>query len=110
MGYEIKKGKKRYHDSNLFKYFYYAVPESMEQFALVHIPEWAGLLVGVLIVSKWGNPFVFVKEVRKPKTNPKHRRWTDEEMAYLNRLGCMRILRLKESILKAQKEKGINDN
>jgi hypothetical protein len=98
--------KEYYHNSELFKFFYYAVPEDMEEFALEHIPQRAGLFVGVRSDFWWSeHNLVYIKEVRKARTNPDHRRWTEEEMSYLNRLGCMRILGLKESILKAQKEK-----
>ena len=76
--------------SNL-KYFYYAVPEELQQDALSQIPSWSGLLTAKIYD---GNYKIF--EVRKPKVLFKTK-WTDKMAFQLARLGAMRILSLKEN-------------
>lgn len=87
-----EKKKKHNHESNKVKYFYFAVPERLVEFALENIPERAGLLS----VRNMKN----VRVVRKPKKNKKCRKWTKQEICGLRRLGTMRIMNLKYNILK----------
>lgn len=84
------------HDSNLFKYFYYAVPEDMKEIALELIPDRAGLFV------VYHNEFIdkhLPHRVREAKVNPDHRKWTEKERIKLAELGCMRLLGMKEKLL-----------
>ncbi len=86
--------KKRFqHNSNLFKYLYFAVPSEMKDFALEHIPERAGLYV---VKPKW------VEKVREAKKNSSCVKWTDKQRQKLMYLGTMRILGLKKNLLKAR--------
>lgn len=89
------KKKKHCHDSNLFKYLYFAVPEAMKDYALLHIPERAGLYV---VKPKW------VEKVRNAEKNPACIKWTDKQRQKLMYLGTMRILGLKKNLLKARNE------
>lgn len=82
------------------KYFYYAVPQFLEDAALEQIPEFAGLLVMKKVFSLRFEKDIYQVEVsRKPK-KLFNRKWTDEEQFDLARLGTMRILGLKEKLLK----------
>ena len=79
-----------------FKYFYYAVPEELKEEALDQIPSWSGLLIARQYCGK-----DIITEIRKPKLlfNTK---WTDEMRFQLARLGTMRILNLKENLIKTR--------
>ena len=90
---DFKKGHS--HDSKLFKYLYYAVPEEMQDYALERIWEKAGLLVAMR--DDYGA--VMIVKVRDPKLNIAHRQWTLAQRMKLAELGAMRILGLKEGIL-----------
>ena len=88
------------HDSNLFKYFYYAVPDDMRDFALSIIPESAGLLVVYRNKkTRYDNRDFAVITVRSPKINPNHVRWCDKDRMKLAELGCMRLLGMKKKII-----------
>jgi len=103
---DLKKDKEKWHNhrSNLFKYLYFAVPVELSEFALSEIPEKAGLLSieKRKIQYSWERlPFAYkVNEIKKPKKNKLSRQWSDEERYKLLRLGTMRILGLKEKIIK----------
>lgn len=88
------KEKRHFHDSIYFKYFYYAVPHSLQDFALTEIPDEAGLYV----VRESGR----TNCVRKAKERSDYKKWTDEERTKLAELGCMRIQGLKQKIAKAE--------
>lgn len=84
---------------NMFKrirFFYYAVPEELEEAALKQIPDQCGLLV----VSKYRG-HLGVRSVRRPKTLHNYK-WTDAERMNLLRLGTMRQYTLKNNILELQ--------
>lgn len=79
-----------------FKYYYYAVPEKLEEMALEQIPEFMGLYV----IKK--HPHVsknIIVEVRKPKKLFNYR-WSESQRYDLARLGTMRLLGLKLNIEK----------
>ena len=84
------------HNSNLFKYFYYAIPKDMQEYALDKIPKEAGLLV--VSFGKDSND-LSVTEVRSPILNKSHIKWTDKDTLKLAELGCMRILGLKKKLI-----------
>ena len=76
------------------KHFYYAVPEELKEDALNQIPSWSGLLIAKKYLERY-----HIVEIRKPKLlfNTK---WTDEMRYQLARLGTMRILNLKEKLIR----------
>jgi len=88
---DIKKLHK--HKHNAIKKFYFAVPVHLKEFALDNIPKHAGLIV-VNEDSK-------VEMVKTAEINKYAIKWKDKEKAKLLRLGCMRILGLKEKIVKS---------
>jgi len=89
--------KRIQHDSTYFKYFYYAVPLGMKDFALDIIPERAGLF----IVRRHNDDerVLKVEKVRDAKENPMHKKWSDKDRMKLAELGCMRILGLKRKLI-----------
>jgi len=86
------KNKKHSHLHNHIKYFYFCVPEKLEEIALTEIPARAGLYV---INDKFK-----IKEVRKPINNKECVKWDEQLMFKLAKLGTMRILTLKKNIIK----------
>lgn len=77
-----------------FKYFNYAVPGFMKDFALENIHDFCGLWV----IDKQDYPYIdrfyCVREPRKLFNY----KWSDKQMFEVARLGTMRILNLKEII------------
>jgi len=95
------KNKKHNHDSNYFKYLYFAVPKRLEEVALANIPERAGLLVVEnKKIRTFTNEFYKIEtdEIKKPTKNKQAHKWDFKERLNLTRLGTMRILGLKEKI------------
>lgn len=108
----IKDKKKSHgHEHNHIKYLMFAVPEKLEEIAMEHIPERAGLY----IVSQYHINYDLYPEARNtPYNRIKYRvkiargctanktahKWSDKERLDLFRLGTMRILGLKESVAK----------
>ena len=101
---DLKNDLKKKHISNMkpigefyleryyknIKYFYYAVPEELEEAALLQIHNFSGLLV-----AKKCNGKNRIIQVRKPKLLFSNQ-WTDDMRYQLARLGTMRILGLKK--------------
>jgi hypothetical protein len=101
--------KKHHHSHYLISRLFFAVPEELKDVALQNIPERAGLIVvGEREYSCGYNNTLkgstkYMKEVRGAKRNPNAVLW-DESMRYqLARLGTLRILGLKEKILRLSK-------
>lgn len=92
--------KKRFHDSKLFKRFYYAVPEELKEFALSVIPESAGLLVATRLDD---GDVIMLKE-RNAEVRRFHKKWEPWRIADLQRLGTMRIFSLKQKILTLERK------
>jgi hypothetical protein len=88
------KEKKRNHNSNLFKYLYFAVPEKLQELALKEIPTRAGLFV--IFENDKGQKYA--REIRKPVKNEYCKKWSEHQRYKLTRLGAMRILGLMEVI------------
>jgi len=80
------------------RYFSYAFPEKLLDFAKDNVDERFGLFSIRKVVRDYGER-VFVDEVRKPKTLF-FNKWTDEDRMKLMHLGCMRIYNLKRKELK----------
>jgi len=109
---DLKKDKDKHHShySPLIKYFYFAVPEYLKDFALENIPERAGLfVVDKRFRQSYERIYTFpsyqVREIKKPKINSSCKKWSDADISKLSRLGVMRILGLKRNLLK-EKLKG----
>ena len=79
------------------RYFSYAFPEKLLDFAKENVDERFGLFSIRKVVKDYGE-WVFVDEVRKPKTLF-FNKWTDEDRMKLMHLGCMRIYNLKRKEL-----------
>ena len=97
---DLKKDKEKWHGhkSDLIKYLDFAVPIELKDFALTEIPEHAGLLSVVFRSGRY-----WVKREKGCTKNKNCRKWTVEERYRLSELGCMRILGLKEKILRRNK-------
>ena len=107
--------KKHKHESALLKYLYFAVPDYLVDFALLNIPERAGLL-SVCRIENTGYyksslnvfyevPKIRVHVIRKAKNNESVKKWSDVQIHKLLRVGVMRILGLKRKLLKYKLEK-----
>ena len=95
------KEKRHQHKSILFKYFYFAVPAGLVNFALEEIPERAGLFsVEKHETDPYALPWHSVTKIRKAKQNKQCKAWTDAGRYKLAALGTLRILGLKKKILK----------
>lgn len=90
------KKKKHGHNDERIRYLYFAVPESLKEYALEHIPKNAGLL----ILKEWDDGATFVEEVRKAKARKNAIPLTEEERIQLMRLGCMRLHRWAKDKIK----------
>ena len=109
-----KKKKPQAHNSNLFKFFYFAVPEKLEEIALKEIPERAGLYV----IRKKFNPslreahiFWFeVEKVREAQTNPLAKKWDIDMRCRLARLGAIKVLSMKANIEENNRQKEFVNN
>ena len=80
------------------RFFSYAFPENLLDFAKENVDERFGLFSIRKVVRDYGER-VFVDEVRKPKTLF-FNKWTNENRMKLMHLGCMRIYNLKRKELK----------
>jgi hypothetical protein len=87
-----KTGLERYFGK--FKYFYYAVPEQLKEYALDVIPDFCGLYVLAKSEHYKVNKFYQAKEPKKLFD----RKWTEKERYEIARLGTMRIYSLKQAL------------
>lgn len=100
--HDLLKDKEKWHghhDKKIAQLFF-AVPELLEGRALNVIPERAGLFVA----KKVYEGLVEIVQVKGCQRNENALKWTDEERCKLARLGTMRILKLKEKIVKLQNQ------
>lgn len=81
-----------------FKYFLYAVPESMVEYALEVIPDFFGV-----IKCKRVNDRVYASIARPPLLLHKYK-WSDSERYEVARLGAMRVYNLKKRICRTTPE------
>ncbi|MCF8218724.1 MAG: hypothetical protein K9J21_07055 [Bacteroidales bacterium] len=95
---ELKRSFAIKHFFKNIKYFYYAVPEELQDMALHQIPDICGLYVVCEKKHKlFDHTLKFVKEVRQPVVINRVK-WNDEMKYMLARLGTMRIYSLKNRI------------
>jgi len=86
-----KKKKWRIPNNELISKLWFAVPAELEDYALQHIPDHAGLIT---VKRLFGERLLSVVNVaRKPKKIPGTRKLTEDEFLQLLRLGCMRLHR-----------------
>lgn len=102
---DLKKDKEKNHthNSNYFKYLYFAVPEELKDFALTEIPEKAGL-ISVHNNTYHNFRYITCDVVRQPKLNKSHTQWSAADRYKLAELGTMRILGLKNKVSNLSKE------
>jgi len=90
-----KKKRSVAHNSNRITRFYFAIPESLIEKSLNHIPEKAG----VFSVSNKH----YAKLIRPPKINKLAKKFTPQERIKLAELAAMRIWTLKENLYNYKK-------
>ena len=101
---DLLKDKLKWHGHNnyLIADLYFAVPEKLKEIALKEIPERAGLFI---VCKKYNNYYkrwiTYVDKIRKPRRRKPAIKWPLDLQLKLAKLGCMRILGLKEKLLKA---------
>ncbi len=91
-----EKGFERFYKH--LKYFSYAFPEKLLEFAINNVDERFGLFSVREVKNDFGKRVV-VDEVRKPKTLF-FNKWTNDKRMKLMHLGCMRIYNFKRKELK----------
>jgi len=96
--------KKNCHNSQLFKYLYFAVPEKLKDTALNALPSRAGLYV---IINR--NDELYVKTEKKP-IKQLCKQWSVSDRYKLAELGAMRILGLKKKVFKNEKNNSNGGN
>jgi len=106
--YLLKDNDKRHgHLHHYIARLFFAVPEKLEEEALKHIPDRAGLLVVCPRVrGRDGERYCIVKQVRAAKRNKDPHQWAVHERFQLLRLGAMRILGMKKKLFALQELKG----
>lgn len=94
---DLLKDKEKKHGHidpmNRIRRLYFAVPEKLKDAALKEIPDRSGLLV-----VREHNYALYCVEARPAKQNMTSRKFTDQEIKDLYRLGSLRILGLKQKI------------
>lgn len=101
--YNRDRKKRHFHDSRLFKYFYYAVPIDIADYVEQNLPSGTGLLVGQYYSD---SSDIYIVERVKAKTRNNYIKWTDEKRLHLLHLGTMRIGVLKQDLLNVKRKKG----
>jgi len=96
-----EKEKKHTHNHRYISRLYYAVPENIKHIAEDNIPPHAGLIV--VSKDKYTDAYS-VETVRECIPNKEAHKWTAEERYALARLGTLRILGLKATIIKLKKK------
>ncbi len=98
------KKKKHSHDDVRIARLFFAVPDYLEEYALRHIPERAGLLVVNSRSESRG--YGTVSQARGPKRRKDAVKLSDKDYRKLLELGCMRLHSLTKKIIKNEKTKG----
>lgn len=94
------KEKSHRHNHNHIKYLFFAVPVKLKDVAMEAIPKRAGLFVVEKYVFNNGEKRTIVRQVRGAEINKTHVKWGEKDRYQLARLGTMRILGLKQKIIK----------
>lgn len=80
--------------------FYYAMPENVYEKVKNEIPEKAGVIVIYPKQYEWEDRDWYASVKVNARANTKSRKLEDNEVLKLARLGCMRIWKLKQTIIK----------
>jgi len=92
--------KQHQHKSNRIKYFYFAIPEGLQEKALPLIPERAGLI----IVKQGVGDSNWCEIIKAPIVNNEARALTEKELVKLGYLASLRIWNLKRIIRNLKNE------
>jgi hypothetical protein len=95
---DIKADLKKWHQrkEKIIRDVWFAVPEELAQDQ--NIPSYAGIISVRRWKTKRGKQRYFCERKRLPEKNKDSRKFTDIERNKLLRLGCLRILGLKEKL------------
>lgn len=96
--YNGQTAKERYFKN--IKWFYYAVPEYLQEEALKQIPDFCGLLVAREYKHSGINKVTFLNPNNRPAQIIYNKKWSLEMQLKLARLGTMRILKYKNKLNK----------
>jgi hypothetical protein len=89
--------KEHHHESRMLRRLFYAIPENLLS-SIDRLPERAGILVA-------NSEYPWCRLLRPAKNNRDARQLTPDEVYQLARLGCLRILPLKETVQTLLEEK-----
>lgn len=98
--------KKHGHKHKNIKALFFAVPDTLEEVALEHVPKHAGIYVVMQLKSGKYR----VKVLRGPECNAKAKALTLTEQYNMARLGSMRIWGLKQKIINLTKSNNSTPN
>ena len=98
---DLLKDKEKWHQHQHphIRRLFFAVPKELQHTALKEIPEDAGLIVVDRIIKNRYR----IDTVKNAKARKGAKQWQEHEVQQLTRLGTMRIIRLKQKILKLSK-------
>ena len=109
--------KSHAHDSDMIKILYFAIPESLRDYAS-HIPARAGIIIVKRVKNRWYDGWTGkimedgerdrCEIIRAPHVNKAAKKWTPKDRYMLMRLSTMRIWSLKRKIrdLQAKAKEG----
>lgn len=93
------------HYSNLIKYFYYCVPESIEEKVLLYLKEnykYNDFRFDAGVIS-YSDKSTFLKTLKSPRSNNKASKLFLEQRMEMLRLECIKNVKLKDKIIQLQK-------
>jgi hypothetical protein len=102
--------KHHFHNSNLFREFWYAMPENIIDLELIHARA------GVLAIcehkpsSSTCISYHYIKTIRPPVLNKVAKQWDDQRRLKLAELGAMRIWALKSHIVGIANDRRYRDS
>ena len=96
--------KKHNHESSRISKLYYAIPDKLLEKSIPLIPNNAGIIICYRLNNNERN-IARALIHREAKIRKGSRKLTPKEQFKIARLGCMRILNLKNKIIKIQKNK-----
>jgi hypothetical protein len=94
--------KMHHHSSNRICKMYYAIPEELLEKSISLVPEDCGIILCYKINNNQQN-IARARIYREAKLRKNSRKLTSEEQFKIARLGCLRILSLKEKLNKSMK-------
>ena len=97
---DFSKGHNHVDRNNRITEFYYAFPENILEKCIENVPEHAGVISCSKFLDYKKQERVTASIERKPKRIKNARKLTKEEQFKVARLGCIRIMPLKEKIIK----------